>query len=229
MHGTKAQAIADFDTWIHYKNTKNKEGALCDGIIAALLCGDEKTARKWSVELKGVIEQRMTNKEQSLQAKAQGTRVSQTDPDYINRQKGKLQRDMLMAYFEKSAEEIDALLDTESGLEICHFCTFHLCKELEGLRVMHLLHTGRREEARLRIERNLKVQPYDEYMLGCKHMGFEYGENAAGDMGNKSKENPLAEKMGVAGEKLKDEMAQQKIFTFKNIFKIIRLILRGLR
>lgn len=226
VYGTKAQAVADFDTWIHYKKTGNKEGALCDGIIAALLCGDEMTARKWSEELKSAIEQRMMNKEQSLQAKAQGTRASQTDPDYINRQKGKLQRDILSTYFEKTAEEIDAMLDSESGLEICHFCTFHLCKELEGLRVMHLLHTGRVEEAKARLEHNLKVQPYDEYMLGCKHMGFEYGNGSSGEAG---KENPLAEKIGVAGEKLKDEMAQQKVFTFKNMLRIIRLILRGLK
>ena len=176
VHGTKAQAVTDFDNWIHYKKTQNKEGALCDGIIAALLCGDEKTARKWSGELKDTLEQRLRG--QVSENMTGSTRVSQTDPNYINRQKGKLQRDILAVYFEKSAEEIDAMLDREAELEICHFCTFHLCKELEGLRVMHLLYTGRVEEARARVEHNLKVQPYDEYMLGAKHMGFEYEEDS---------------------------------------------------
>ena len=43
---------------------------------------------------------------------------------------------------------------------------------------MHLLYTGRVEEARARVEHNLKVQPYDEYMLGAKHMGFEFEEDS---------------------------------------------------
>ena len=170
MHGTRTQAVADFDAWIHYKKTGNKEGALCDGIIAALLCGDENTAKKWSGELKDTVAQRMKKYGSSLQDKANGTRAYETDPDYLNRQKGKLQKDILSVYFEKTSEEIDAMLETEQDLEICHFCTYHLCKELEGVRVMHLFHTGRVEEALSRIERNLKLQPYDEYMLGAKHM-----------------------------------------------------------
>lgn len=192
VHGTRTQTIADFDAWIHYKKTGNKEGALCDGIIAALLCGDEKTARKWSEELKSITAKRMAN---------YGKKIGELDPNYLNRQKGKLQKDILSNYFDKTAEEIDAMLETEKELEICHFCTYHLCKELEGVRVMHLFHTGRVEEAIARLERNLKLQPYDEYMLGAKHMLVD------------APKDPIQ----ITGREL------------KTLFKIARLLLRGLR
>ncbi|MDE5893545.1 MAG: hypothetical protein K2H45_11545, partial [Acetatifactor sp.] len=56
--------------------------------------------------------------------------------------------------------------------ECCSFCTYALCKELEGVRILLMLRRGQRKEAGERLNHNLKIQPQDEYMLAIRHIRF---------------------------------------------------------
>ncbi len=139
---------------------KNKEGshkvsnALCHTVFAAILCGDDRRGRTYAEKLRQWREQE----------KREGRN------DYFNREKARLQLDFLADYYQRSGEELEAFLDKENTYGICHFCRYCICKELEGVRILLLLRMGKTEEARKRLENNLKKQPADEYMLAIKHM-----------------------------------------------------------
>ncbi len=81
--------------------------------------------------------------------------------------------EFLAAYYTQSEEKLREILDREESCEICHFCTCPLCKEMEGARILFLLRTGRREEAKKRLRGNLEIQSWDEYMLAIRHTVFD--------------------------------------------------------
>ena len=75
---------------------------------------------------------------------------------------------MLAGFYDKSEEELAAMLEEEKDLEICYFCSLGVCKDMEGVRILFMLRAGKREEALERLEINLAKQPYDEFMLALK-------------------------------------------------------------
>ena len=132
------------------------EGKICDAVFACILCGNEEKGKRYAARLQAWLDREGTV----------GRRK------YYNRQKGHLQMEFLAAYYTETPQKLQELLDTEDRCEICHFCTSPLCRELEGVRILLLLRTGRCQEAEERLLRNLQVQPWDEYMLAIRHVAF---------------------------------------------------------
>ncbi len=132
------------------------EGKIADAVFACILCGDEKTGRKYALRLKEWLNREKASAEHR----------------YYSREKGHLHLEFLAAYYAEGEEKLEEILARDEKSAICHFCTCPLCKEMEGMRILYLLRTGRREEARERLLGNLKVQPWDEFMLAIKHIMF---------------------------------------------------------
>ncbi len=155
IYGNGERAMQCFDMLIkNREGTSRVSGALCDAIFASILCGDDKRGRQYAAQL----------------CKWQEEEKIQNRNDYYNQQKGRLQLDFLAEYYRLSGEALKEMLDKENSYEICHFCTYCVCKELEGVRILLMLRMGNKEEAMARLESNLKKQPLDEYMLAIRHM-----------------------------------------------------------
>ena len=155
MYGSGERAMDSFALEVkHKEHSARLAGALCDTIFAAILCGDDEKGRFYAGKLR-----LYRNKE-----KGEGKN------DYFNREKARLQMDFLADYYRMTGEELEGMLSKEDTCEICHFCTYGICKELEGVRILLMLRMGRTEEAMERLKENLKKQPLDEYMMAIRHM-----------------------------------------------------------
>lgn len=160
MYGSGEQAMASFELELkHKEHSARLAGALCDSVFAAILCGDDEKGRLYAGRLR-----LCRNKE-----KSEGRN------DYFNQEKGRLQLDFLADYYRMTGEELEELLSKEESCEICHFCTYCICKELEGVRILLMLRMGRTKEAMERLNKNLEKQPLDEYMLAIRHMCADGG------------------------------------------------------
>ena len=156
IYGDKGGAVKAFGKMLKSAPADSPDEKICDAVFACILCGDDKKGKKYAKRLREWI-----NKE-----KFSGKNK------YYNRRKAFLQMEFLAAYYTKSTEELQKILDREGKCEICHSCTSPLCKEMEGVRVLFLLRMGQVEEARERVRRNLEIQPWDEYMQAIKHVAF---------------------------------------------------------
>lgn len=159
IYGDKARAVKAFkDALICQTNLLNMmEGSLCDAVFAFILCGEEKLGKKYAEKLKDWLKREQFDKENA----------------YYEQEKGHLQIEFLAAYYTETEEKLQELLDRESKCECCNFCTYAICKEMEGVRILLMLRRGQTDEARERLFHNLKIQPQDEYMLAIRHMRFE--------------------------------------------------------
>lgn len=155
LYGRYEQAIDWFGKLVDAKreNSAAGEGFSCDAVFACLLYGDDKHGKKYSEKLRNYL----------LQEKNSGKNP------YFNREKGHLQLVFLASCYTEKEETLKAILEKEKESEICHFCTYAVCKELEAVRIAWLLRIGRREEAMERLENTLKIQPQDEYMMAIRH------------------------------------------------------------
>ena len=127
-----------------------------DAVFAAAVCGDTKMGARWGKLLKKHLLKETWSAENK----------------YYEKEKTLLQYQLLAAYFTESEDRIQELLDRESSRRICWFCTSPVCRELEGVRILFLIRTGHTEEALDRLEKNLEIQPADEYMLAIRHIIF---------------------------------------------------------
>lgn len=132
------------------------EGLLCDAVFAFILCGEDGLGKKYGAKLREWL------RREHLSA----------GNDYYEQEKGHLQIEFLAAYYEEPVEKLQQLLERESKCECCSFCSYAICKELEGMRILLLLRAGQTKEARERLEHNLSIQPQDEYMLAIRHIRF---------------------------------------------------------
>lgn len=158
IFGDKAKAVRAFVHALDYHTDPSKaEGVLCDAVFACILCGEDKLGRKYASKLQDWLRQ-----EQFARRNA-----------YYEQEKGHLEMEILAAYYTEPEEKLQELLDRESKCECCNFCTYAICKEMEGVRILLMLRRGQTDEARERLFHNLKIQPQDEYMLAIRHMRFE--------------------------------------------------------
>lgn len=158
VFGKRDRAVKAFASALDFHpDPGSAEGKLCDAVFAFILCGEEKLGKKYASKLQDWLD-----REKSAPGNA-----------YYEQEKGHLQIEFLAAYYTQTEERLQELLDREEKCECCNFCTYALCKELEGVRILLMLRMGRREEARERLDRNLKIQPQDEFMLAIRHIRFE--------------------------------------------------------
>ncbi len=155
LYGSGEKAIQYFEKLLNVKSHDNSiGGSLCDMIFACILSGDEEKGKLYSAKLR----------EWQKKEKEEGRN------DYHNREKGRLQLDILAEFYTADEEKLEAMLAKEVDCQICHFCTFCICKELEAVRILYLLRKGEKEAALARLEHNLEIQPLDEYMLAIRHL-----------------------------------------------------------
>jgi len=152
LYGSGSQALKDFDRLVDAD--KQDEGSQCDAVFASILYGDAKRGKKYAQMLKSYLD----------------SEKSKYDKPYYNRQKGHVMIEVLSIWYDNRDEETERLLRDSHNMEICHFCTHCICKELEGLEVLYLLKKGRTGEAIAKMEENLSIFPFDEYMLSIKRV-----------------------------------------------------------
>lgn len=158
IFGDRDRAVKAFVSALDFRpDLENAEGTLCDAVFAFILCGEEKLGKKYAAKL-----QEWLGREKFVPENA-----------YYEQEKGHLQMEFLAAYYTEPEEKLQEMLDREDKCECCNFCTYAVCKELEGVRILLMLRMGRQEEARERLGRNLKIQPQDEYMLAIRHICFD--------------------------------------------------------
>lgn len=127
-----------------------------DAVFAAAVCGSSKLGARLGKQL--IIS---LNRESWSAGNA-----------YWEKEKMRLHYQLLGEYFTESEEKLRELLEREGSCRICWFCTNPVCKELEGVRILFLIRTGKEQEARERLKRNLELQPANEYMLAIRHVIF---------------------------------------------------------
>ena len=150
--------LFDEQAWTNNQAWQSEEEAkLCDAVFTAILCGNESKGREYAGRLRDWLDRQ----------KSSGR------TPYYNRPKALAHIEFLADYYAKTDEMLQEILDRAERCEICHFCTYPVCKELEGMRVLLLLRQGKREEAAARIKRNLEVQPWDEFMRAVRHVAFQ--------------------------------------------------------
>ncbi|MBE5883097.1 MAG: tetratricopeptide repeat protein [Lachnospiraceae bacterium] len=155
LYGTDKKALEYFEKLLKVKAHDNSiAGSMCDMIFACILCGDDARGQLYAAKLR----------EWQQKEKAEGRN------DYYNSDKSRLELDFLAEYYREDAKALEEILALEEKCQICHFCTYHICKEMEAMRILLLLRKGEREAAFARLERNLEQQPLDEYMLAIRHM-----------------------------------------------------------
>lgn len=155
QEGDGRTALTLLEKQIHLGELRDGSGSkegLEDMVFAAILFGDEKLGKKYAAKLK------LWMNKASFRA---------VDEDY-DRPKAKLTREFLANYYTASDDQLQEILDRESGCTICGYCLMPLCQELEGMRLLLLLRQGKKKEAKERLAHNLEVQPFDEYMLAIQ-------------------------------------------------------------
>lgn len=158
LYGDKASVVNAFSNMLACApDLDNAEARLCDAMFAFILCGEDKLGRKYGAKLRDWLRRE----------------TSAAGNEYYEEEKGHLEREFLAAYYTETEEKLQELLDRESKCECCSFCTYAICKELEGVRILLMLRRGQQGEARERLLRNLELQPQDEFMLAIRHMRFE--------------------------------------------------------
>lgn len=155
LYGSCEKALGYFDKLIQVKaHDNNVSGAMCDMIFACILCGEDERGRLHAAKLR----------EWQQKEKAEGRN------DYYTSERSRLQLDFLAEYYRAGAGMLEEMLGTEEQFRICEGCTYPVCKEMEAVRILYLLRKGKAEEAFARLERNLEIQPMDEYMLAIRHI-----------------------------------------------------------
>ncbi len=163
MFGSAKKAMEFFRKELNSKKHADVTSTLCDMIFAAILCGEDEEGKLYAAKLR------------ELRAKSK----NDSHDDYFEREKGRLNMNFVADYYYLSDEELEQLLETEKKCEICHFCTYYLCKEIEAVRILFMLRKGKAEVAMERLAKNLEQQPLDEYMIAIRHVGTEHVKKVA--------------------------------------------------
>ncbi|MBQ7776439.1 MAG: tetratricopeptide repeat protein [Lachnospiraceae bacterium] len=155
VFGDGKRAIEYFEKEIQGRAKEDDiSGLYCDTIFACILCGEDEKGMKYAAKLREFMKK----------SKAQGQNLC------YEMDKIALEREFLMKYYTASEKELEEILEREDKTSICYFCTQCFCKEIEGIRVLHLLRTGKKEEAFAHVERILEKQPLDEWMRAIQNI-----------------------------------------------------------
>lgn len=153
MYGDAKASLKYFEKQNQLDQNKDGKAGLVDGIFARILLGEERHGKAIAEKLKKWIAKE---------------KLSGTD-HYHEMKKARLQLDFLAAYYDASDEALAAMLEQDKTCDICHFCNYEICKEMEAVRILYMIRIGKKEEALERLERNLERQPLDEYMIAIKN------------------------------------------------------------
>lgn len=158
IYGEAGQAVDAFEKVVELqKKSHNPSENLRDAIFACILCGNEKRGKEYASRLRLYM----------AKAKRDGRN------DYANREKSRVQMEFLAVYYKEPEETLEQILERGEQAEVCCFCDYCICKELEAMRLLLMIRRGQREDAMECLKRNQKRQPFDEYMLAIQNV---YGE-----------------------------------------------------
>ena len=181
-------------------------GVYCDLVFAATLAGEDKTAMIYTKKLIDFLEKKQKEGENL----------------YYEMDKIALEREFVSKYFTATAEELEEILNRNDKTNICYFCTEPACKEVEAMKVLHLLRMGKQEEAFAWVEKILKKNPCDEWMHTIKNVckdGIKvvpYSEN--GQKGELLQSGEEAIEAYFGGTKEAKEKAEKKEGLVKRLF-----------
>ena len=213
ISGDVKKAIYAFKTEIVLKGEIEKEpdnsGIYCDLVFAAALAGDDKTAFIYAKRLIDFLEK----------MREEGVNL------HYEMDKIALEREFVCKYFTATREELEEVLERNAKTNICYFCTEPLCKEVEAMRVLHLLRVGKTEEAFAKVEEILEKNPCDEWMHSIKNVckdGIKvvpYEENGQKEELLQGGEGAICAYFGNTDEKTKEKKDSIVKKLFSSIFK----------
>lgn len=161
LFGDGQKAVEYYEKVLKYKENIVEQkweicGTLSDAVFMCIITGNVKMGQKLAARLKSLIKE----------AESAGTSV------YINQDKQLAQTKFHAAYYDSdwNAEDMKKILEAGDRSEICHFCDYCICKELEAAWLLWLIRCGQKKEALERLEKDLEKQPLDEYQRAIKHM-----------------------------------------------------------
>ncbi|MCD7835542.1 MAG: hypothetical protein LUG83_02570, partial [Lachnospiraceae bacterium] len=156
LYGIGRYALRYFGRLISYDCLK--EEYQCDAVFASILYGDVRRGRRYAQMLKEFLKREKLKRGNI----------------YYNYCRKHVRIEILSIWYDDNDGEIERLLRESHSMEICHDCTSCLCKGLECLEVLFLLKKGKTDEAAEKLERSLRLFPFDEYMNALKHSGAAY-------------------------------------------------------
>lgn len=156
--GDALRGIRCFEKEIELKelidNDPDNSGVYCDLIFSAVLSGNDKIAMNYAKKLIDFLEKKQK----------EGVNL------HYEMDKIALEREFISKYFTATADELEEILARNEKTNICYFCTEPACKEVEAMRVLHLLRMGQIEEAFAWVEKILEKNPCDEWMHTIKNV-----------------------------------------------------------
>lgn len=135
-------------------NPDDNAGTYGDIIFACLLNGDEKKAGVYVQKLRDIMQKQAST---GVNACHEMDKIA-------------LEREFMTKYFTAGEEELAEILEREKKTNICYFCTECACKEMEGLRVLHLLRMGKTKEAFELVERIQNKNSLDDWMRAIRNL-----------------------------------------------------------
>ena len=152
----EAEMLAEKEIALKKVNQSDPDnsGVYCDLIFAAALSGEDKIAMVYAKRLIDFLEKK----------RSEGVNL------HYEMDKIALEREFVSKYFSATREELEEILERNDRTNICYFCTEPLCKEVEAMKVLHLLRVGKTEEAFARVEEILAKNPCDEWMHTIKNI-----------------------------------------------------------
>lgn len=181
-------------------------GTYCDLIFSAALSGNDEVAMKYAKKL---IDFREAKRKEGVNL-------------HYEMDKIELEAQFIEKYFTATAEELEEILAKNDKTNICYFCTEPACKEVEAMKVLHLLRMGKTEEAFAWVEHILEKNACDEWMHTIKNVckdGIKvvpYSENGQKADVLQGGEKAIEAYFGKAKEKV--EKAEKKEGLVKKLF-----------
>ncbi|MBR3824985.1 MAG: tetratricopeptide repeat protein [Lachnospiraceae bacterium] len=213
--GDAGKGIESFEKEIELKLLMDPNadcsGTYCDLIFSAALAGNDEVAMKYAKKL---IDFREAKRKEGVNL-------------HYEMDKIELEVQFVEKYFTATAEELDELLAKNDKTNICYFCTEPACKEVEAMKVLHLLRMGKQKEAFAWVEKILKKNPCDEWMHTIKNVckdGIKvvpYSENGQKSDVLQGGEKAIEAYFGKAKDKVVKEEKKEGLVKklFSGIFK----------
>lgn len=169
--GNDGAALPHFKKSLKYlqltKNGLDRHSLIADMLFSCAVADDRRQGSFWGRKLRDQVRAQKKIENYEVQLKP-----GMEDQRYYEREKALLYLEVMAAYFLEDEGALQKLFDREGECRICSHCTSPVCRRMEGARVMFLIRTGREQEARERLRKNLELRPADEYMRAIRHTVF---------------------------------------------------------
>lgn len=153
IYGEGKEALKYVEKEIRLDGRETSEEELYDAVFSCMLCQDRAKAKQYAGRLKKWLQH------ENLSGKI----------SYFNSQKKFLHYQIILAFLDKTEDNLCKLLDEAQKCERCQKCANAACREEEALKILYLLRTGKTAEAMEKLQQNMEQKPFDLYLLALRN------------------------------------------------------------